>query len=109
MILKYEASIDNEAIKANLRKLTNQIYKLLPHWEEGIDWRKPLTTIIEEFAGMDRLFLDHHSILFSLLCKLEGLFTLKDFGDNEKENFFVFRKTIFECLNLVNDLVEICH
>ena len=49
------------------------------------------------------------SILFSLLCKLEGLFTLKDFGDNEKENFFVFRKTIFECLNLVNDLVEICH
>ena len=109
MILKYEALIDNEAIKANLRKLTNQIYKLLPNWEEGVDWRKPLTTIIEELAGMDRLFLDHHSILFSLLCKLEGLFTLKDFGDNEKENFFIFRKTIFECLNLVNDLVEICH
>lgn len=109
MIIKYEACIADDAIKVNLKRLTNQIYKLLPNWEEGIDWRKPLTTIIEEFAGMDRLFLDHHVILFSLLCKLEGLFTLEDFGDNEKENFFVFRKTIFECLGLVNDLVKICH
>lgn len=109
MIIKYDASIDNEAIKANLKRLTNQIYKLLPNWEEAIDWRKPLTTILEEIAGMDRLFLDHHTILFSLLCKLEGLFTLEDFGDREKENFFIFRKTIFECLGLVNDLVKICH
>ena len=109
MIIKYEACIADDAIKVNLKRLTNQIYKLLPNWEEGVDWRKPLTTIIEEFAGMDRLFLDHHVILFSLLCKLEGLFTLEDFGDNEKENFFVFRKTIFECLGLVNDLVKICH
>jgi hypothetical protein len=109
MIIKYEASIDNEAIKKNLQRLTNQIYKLLPNWEEGVDWRKPLTTILEELAGMDRLFLDHHVTLFSLLCKLEGLFTLHDFGDNENENFLVFRKTIFECLGLVNDLVRLCH
>lgn len=103
MILKYNTDIDNGAIKVNLRRLINQIYKLLPNWEEGVDWHKPLTTIIEEFAGMDSLFLDHHTILFSLLCKLEGLFTLK----TEKE-FFIFRKTIFECLGLVNDLMQIC-
>ena len=109
MLIKYDANIDLSAIKLNLQRLTNQIYKLLPNWEEAIDWRKPLTTIIEEFAGMDRLFLDHHTILFSLLCKLEGLFTLDDSEDSEKENFFIFRKTIFECLGLVNDLVKICH
>ena len=108
MYLKYDTSIDNAAITTNLKRLTNQIYKLLPHWEEAIDWRKPLTTIIEEFAGMDRLFLDHHDILFALLCKLEGLFTLDDTGENEKENFFIFRKTVFECLSLVSKLVEIC-
>lgn len=108
MILKYDVDIQNEAICANLKRLTNQIYKLLPNWEEAIDWRKPLTTIIEEIAGMDRLFLDHHVILFSLLCKLEGLFTLEDFGEKEKENFFIFRKTIFECLSLVSNLVELC-
>lgn len=109
MYIKYDASIDNEAIKANLKRLTNQIYKLLPNWEEGIDWKKPLTTILEEFAGMDRLFLDHHSILFTLLCKLEGLFTLEDTGVTAEQNFFIFRKTVFECLGLVNDLVKLCH
>jgi hypothetical protein len=108
MLIKYDANISNEAIKVNLKRLTNQIYKLLPNWEEAVDWRKPLTTIIEEIAGMDRLFLDHHTVLFSLLCKLEGLFTLEDTGENQKQNFFVFRKTIFECLGLVSNLVEVC-
>jgi hypothetical protein len=103
MVIKYNACIDNNAIKINLKRLTNQIYKLLPNREEGLDWEKPLSTIIEEFAGMDRLFLDHHNILFSLLCKLEGLFTL-----NQESDFFNFRKAIFECLGLVNELVIVC-
>lgn len=109
MQIKYDANIKEDAIIQNLKRLTNQVYKLLPHWEEGIDWRKPLTTILEEFSGMDRLFLDHHTVLFTLLCKLEGLFILDEKGKDEKQNFFVFRKTIFECLGLINDLVQICH
>ena len=58
MLLKYGLEIDKEAIKVNLNRLTNQIYKLLPIREEGGDWEKPLETIMEELAGMDRLFLD---------------------------------------------------
>ena len=108
MQIKYQIEIQNEAIIQNLKKLTNQIYKLLPNREEGIDWKKPLTTILEEFAGMNRLFLNSHSLLFTLLCKLEGLFTLDDDKDGENKNFLIFRKTIFECLSLVNDLVKIC-
>jgi hypothetical protein len=108
MLIKYDANIENDAIKSNLKRLTNQVYKLLPNREEGVDWKRPLTTILEEFAGMDRLFLDHHTILFSLMCKLEGLFSLDDSEDNEKQNFFVFRKTVFECLSLVNELVKVC-
>ena len=104
MLIKYDANIDNEAIHVNLKRLTNQIYKLLPTWEEALDWHKPLSTIIEEIAGMDRLFLDHHKILFSLLCKLEGLFIY-----STDEDFFAFRKTVFECLGLISDLIgEIC-
>lgn len=103
MELKYGVYIDNEAIKTNLRRLTNQIYKLLPTWEEGADWRKPLTTIIEEIAGMSGLFLDHHAIFFPLLCKLEGLFTF-----SKDSEFMLFRKTIFEILGLVDDLGEKC-
>jgi hypothetical protein len=104
MKIKYDADIEKEAIESNLRRLLNQIYKLLPNREENLDWQKPLTTILEEFAGMDRLFLDHHKILFSLLCKLEGLFIY-----STEEDFFSFRKTVFECLGLISDLIgEIC-
>lgn len=103
MLLKYDFNINNNAICLHLKKMTNQIYKLLPSREEGSDWEKSLKTLLEEIAGMDRLFLDHHSILFSLISKLEGLFTLTG-----QENFLMYRKTIFECLSLVNDLIHLC-
>ena len=103
MLIKYDVDIRFDAIVKNLHRLTNQIYKLLPSREEGADWVKPLETIIEEFAGMNELFLDYHDLLFSLLCKLEGLFDL-----TEDKDFQLYRRTIFECLGLVCDLVKIC-
>lgn len=103
MILKYQTEINNDAIIVNLKRLTNQIYKLLPSREEGLDWRKPLQTIVEEVAGMDRLFLDQHDILFKLLSKLEGLFTLEN-----KDEFIIYRSIIFECLSLIGELIRAC-
>ena len=99
MILKYGAEIDKSAIDKNLNRITNQIYKLLPSREEKSDWQKPLTTIIEGLAGMDRLLFDQHEVLFPLLCKLEGLFLL-----SEDKDFFLYRRTIFECLGLINNI-----
>ena len=55
MILKYNIEIDNKVIYSRIQVLINQIYKLLPNREEGIDWEKPLETILEELAGMQRL------------------------------------------------------
>lgn len=103
MIVKYYADIENDAIVSNLKRLTNQIYKLLPSREENIDWRKPLSTILEELSGMDRLLIGQHDILFPLLCKLEGLFDL-----DKEDDFLDFRRTIFECLGLMNDLRKRC-
>lgn len=101
MILDCGADINKEAIAANFKRLTNQIYKLLPNREENIDWQTPLTTIIEEISGMDRLLSEQHEILFALLCKLNGLFDL-----TEEDDFFLYRRTIFECLNLMSTLKE---
>ena len=101
MRIKYNANINNSAIEDNLHRLVNQVYKLLPNREEGIDWMKPLTTILEELAGMDRLLVDQHTLLFPLLCKLEGLFTL-----TEEDDFLEYRRTIFECLGLMNELIK---
>jgi hypothetical protein len=99
MVLKYGVDIDINAIKKNLTRLTNQIYKLLPTWEEALDWQKPLITIIEEFSGMNKLFIDQQDILFKLLCKLEGLTIF-----TKENDFFDFRRTVFECLSLVSAL-----
>ena len=37
MILKYNIEIDTAAINENIKRLTNQIYKLLPNREENAD------------------------------------------------------------------------
>ena len=103
MIIKYNANIDNLAIEKNFKRLVNQIYKLLPNREEGVDWEKPLLTIMEELAGMDRLLIDQHEPFFCLLSKLEGLFVL-----TKENDFMSFRRTIFECLNLLGEIKEKC-
>lgn len=99
MLLKYDLEISVDTAQLNLKRLTNQIYKLLPLREEGGDWTKPLYTILEELAGMDRLFIDHQTDLFRLICKLEGLFTLTSLND-----FMIYRSIIFECLGIIGEL-----
>ena len=103
MILKYDIDINNIVIHDRLQNLINQVYKLLPNREEGTDWEKPLQTILEELAGMQRLMNGGYSqIFFPLLNKLEGLYSLVDDDD-----FFYYRRTIFECLGLMNELQKL--
>lgn len=98
MVLKYDIEISNEAILNTVDRLTNQIFKLLPLREEGGDWEAPLKNLILEIGGMNRLLTDQ-TILFSLLCKMESLLTLTG-----EDDFFAFRKIIFECLGLLSKL-----
>ena len=98
----YKTEIDNQLIVNNLKRLINQIYKLLPNREEGIEWKAPLYTIIEEIAGMNILFNNEFGDnALSLLSKLQGLETLSN-----EDDFANFRRTIFECLNLMNKVKE---
>ena len=85
------------AIQKNLMRLINQIYKLLPQREEEKDWKTPLSTIIEELLGMIDLL--NQEKLFSLLCKLQGLNHLE-----QEEDFPLYRRIIFECLTLLNEI-----
>jgi hypothetical protein len=98
MVIKYNINIQDEAIIKNIERITNQIFKLLPSREEGNDWQSPLKNLIIEITGMAELIKDHYN-LFPLLCKMESLLTL-----TAEEDFLDFRKTIFECLGLMNSL-----
>ena len=91
--------IDVEAVRFNIKRIINQVYKLLPMREEGRDWIKPLETLIEELSGMKRLIYGQDDLFFLILCKMEGLFSL-----NRKEDMDIYRRIIFECLNLLSSL-----
>ncbi len=99
MVLKSGISVKMTAVDFNLKRIINQVYKLLPMREEGRDWIKPLETLIQELSGMKRLINDQDDLFFLILCKMEGLFSL-----NKNEDMDIYRRTIFECLGLLNSL-----
>lgn len=98
MGFKYGIDFDADAIIKNIDRITDRIFKLLPSREEGEDWEAPLQNLILEVTGMKCLWIDQPK-LFSLLCKLEALQTL-----TEDEDFLIFRKLIFECLDILSQI-----
>ena len=105
MIIKYSINLSDEVVRNDIKRIINQIYKLLPMREQGQDWQKPLQTLIEELAGMQRLFQGQQEQFLILLCKLEGLNILV-----QEEQFILYRRTIFECLSLLSQVIkQICH
>lgn len=99
IILTSGVPIDINSIHFNIKRIINQIYKLLPMREEGRNWEKPLQTLIEELCGMKRLISGQDDLFFCILCKMEGLFSL-----NQQDDMSLYRRTIFECLGLLNSL-----
>lgn len=94
METKYNFEFSKEEINKEIIRLTNQMWKLIPMRENDEEWQKQLTTVIIDIAGKDEIFL-HNSQFLQLLSKLEGL-RVTDV------DFSIYRKTIFECINLIN-------
>lgn len=101
MALTSGVIINKESVDFNLKRIINQVYKLLPMREEGRDWEKPLQTLIEQLSGMKRLIDGQDDLFFLILCKMEGLFSL-----NKNEDMTIYRRIIFECLGLLNTLEQ---
>ena len=100
MKIKYNINITQSIIKNDIKRIINQIYKLLPMRQQGCDWEKPLQTIMVELSGMKQLFLgQQEQKFFILLCKLEGMFNLK-----KEYDFSLYRRTIFQCLSLLGEI-----
>lgn len=96
MTTKYEFEFSNEVIQSNIMRLTNQLWKVLPMYENAEDWRKQLSTVLIEIRGLGEIFLDN-SLFLQVLSKLEGILKTKD----EEIDFMVYRKTIFESINIL--------
>jgi hypothetical protein len=95
-ILNYQ--IDN--IKDSMKIVVGKIFRLLPTYEEGKDWSKPLETLIIELTGMTLIQPDI-PLLYQLLYKLQGL---KQEGENME--LMSFRRVVFEACNIANRIQE---
>ena len=57
MISKYGFEFNSSDIEVSVRRLTNQLWKLIPMREHEEDWPKQLHTVIIEIAGLNEIFL----------------------------------------------------
>ena len=69
------------------------MWKLIPMRENEENWEKQLEIVIVEIVGLNEIFVMCPTFL-QLLSKLEGLRV-------KEMNFELYRKTVFECINLI--------
>lgn len=91
---KYGFEISTEVIEKNVTRLTNQLWKLIPMRENEENWEKQLNTVIIEIAGLNEIFIEAPQFL-QILAKLEGLKVIEEFP--------LYRKTVFEVINLLQE------
>lgn len=96
LLTKYNFSFSIEEIGRDVKRLTNQLWKLIPMREHEEDWEKQLDTVIVEIAGLNEIFISCPQFL-QLLSKLEGLRVVE-------VNFDLYRKTVFESINLLQEI-----
>ena len=92
---KYEFSFSAEDVARSVKRLTNQLWKLIPMRENEENWRGQLDTVINELVGLNEIFLGSHFLI--LLSKLEGLKKLET-------DFSFYRKTVFESISLLREI-----
>ena len=93
---KYDFDLSDEVIKRDLKRLINQVWKIIPMCENGEDWHKQIETVLTELVGLNEVFMQKDQFLQSI-SKLEGIF-LRDV------EFSFLRKSVFEIITLLQEL-----
>lgn len=95
---KYTYTFTNEALQANINRLTNQLWKLIPMRENNEKWQAHLSSLLVELVGLGEIYNNVPSYL-NLLSKLEGLLITNT-------EFVTYRKIIFETISLLRGMVK---
>lgn len=90
----FNTEISNDIIDRDIRRLTNQLWKLIPMRENHENWKAQLDTTLLELVGLNEVFKDKPENYIILISKLKGLSV-------EDTDFFLYRKTVFECISLL--------
>ena len=85
------------AAQADVNRLTNQLWKLIPMRENDENWQGQLDSVIVELLGLQDIYLIADDKFLTLLAKLKGL-------RNNEIMFSIYRKTVFECISLLREM-----
>lgn len=94
----YTVEFNNDIVIRDLRRLINQIWKLLPMREKNEDWQRQKENVLIELRGLGKMFGDELNFLI-IISILEGL-------ANETD-FMVFRSEIFNLISMMTELTKI--
>ena len=94
---KYNFTFELKDIEVNVRRLTNQLRKLIPMRENNENWQKQLDTVLNELYGLHEIFGGQLNFLV-LLSKLEGL--------PQIDNFMSYRVIVFGAISLLTELMN---
>lgn len=96
---KYDINFPLETKEQDLKRLINQLWKLIPMRENEEDWINHLNTMIEEISGLVEVYKNKVEGLI-LLSKLEGL------TSEVCNDFMIYRKTVFRCIDLLAQVIR---
>lgn len=96
---KYNIDFPLETKEQDLKRLINQLWKLIPMRENEEDWINHLNTMIEEISGLVEIYKNKVEGLI-LLSKLEGL------TSEACNDFMIYRKTVFRCIDLLAQVIR---
>ena len=96
---KYDINFPLEIKEQDLKRLINQLWKLIPMRENEEDWINHLNTMIEEISGLVEIYKNKVEGLI-LLSKLEGL------TSEVCNDFMIYRKTVFRCIDLLAQVIR---
>lgn len=97
---KYNIDFPLKTREQDLRRLINQLWKLIPMRENKENWIEHLDIVIEEISGLVEIYRSKPEGL-ALLSKLEGL--TSEVCD---DNFMLYRKTVFKCIDLLAQVLK---
>ena len=97
MIDKYGIDYPESSVSFQAQKLINQIWKLIPMRENEEDWESQVDIVLQYITGWHELFIDDKNFLL-LMTNLASL--------KEAEHFRIYRKLVFDSLNILNKYVR---
>lgn len=94
----YDNEFDDTLVAKDLRRLVNQIWKLLPMKENEEDWQKQLDSVLIELRGLHAMFGGELDFLI-LISQLEGL--------RAADTFMLYRTMVFNAISTMTELINV--